>query len=88
MSASTAYRVRLGVVHMRVDAAAGVFVGGLVAFMAGLWLHSVLLMVVGVAVMVGTAAATARQRRQGPDPDVTLRPGGKGRPWHRHDSED
>ncbi|MEV5138441.1 hypothetical protein AB0K71_05785 [Streptomyces syringium] len=72
---------------MRTDAVAGVFVGGLVLFLAGLIKGWPLAIVVGVAVMLGTIVATARRRRTGPDPDVTLRPGGEGRPWRKDAGE-
>jgi hypothetical protein len=39
-------------------------------------------LVVAGAVMVGTIVATARQRRLGPPPEVTIRPGDE-RPWRR-----
>ncbi|MGW7359456.1 hypothetical protein ACWGI0_23190 [Streptomyces sp. NPDC054802] len=41
------------------------------------------LLIVAGLLMVGAVAATARQRRTGPAPEVTLRPGGEGRPWKR-----
>ncbi|MFJ8154826.1 hypothetical protein [Streptomyces sp. NPDC094468] len=66
---------------MRSDAAAGVFVAALVVLIVSVIKGWPLLIVLAVAVMVGTLAATARQRRTGPDPEVTLRPGGEGRPW-------
>lgn len=75
----------LGVVRMRSDAAAGVFVGALVVLIVSVIKGWALLIVVAVAVMLGTIVATARQRRTGPDPEVTLRPGGEDRPWRgRH----
>ena len=64
------------------DAALGVFVVGLAIFMWGAaigWMRGML--IVGGLLMLGAVAATARQRRTGPDPEVTLRPGGKERPW-------
>lgn len=39
--------------------------------------------VVAGLLMVGAVTATARQRRTGPDPEVTLKPGGDERPWRR-----
>lgn len=67
---------------MRTDAAFGVFVVGLALFMLGVWMgFAPALMVLGALLMLGTVAATARQRRMGPAPEVTFRPGGEGRPW-------
>jgi hypothetical protein len=67
---------------MRTDAVLGVFVVGLAVLMIGVVKEfNVALLVVGGLLMLGAVAATARQRRTGPDPDVTLRPGGKDRPW-------
>ncbi|WP_416976703.1 hypothetical protein [Streptomyces sp. T028] len=69
---------------MRTDAAFGVFVVGLALFMLGMWMgFAPALMMLGGLLMLGTVAATARQRRTGPDPEVTFRPGGKDRPWKR-----
>jgi hypothetical protein len=69
---------------MRSDAALGVFVVGLVVLMFGVITEfTVVWLVVGGLLMLGAVAATARQRRTGPDPEVTLRPGGKDRPWRR-----
>ncbi|NEB92433.1 hypothetical protein [Streptomyces bauhiniae] len=66
------------------DAAFGVFVVGLAVLMVGVAVgFSVPFMVVGGLLMLGAVAATARQRQTGPDPEVTLRPGGKDRPWRR-----
>ena len=74
----------LGVVSMRTDAVLGVFVVGLAVLMIGVVKEfNVALLVIGGLVMLGAVAATARQRRTGPDPEVTLRPGGEGRPWRR-----
>lgn len=71
----------------RSDAAAGVFVTGVVLVFVSLYTpFTVPLLVVAGLLMVGAVTATARQRRTGPDPEVTLRPGGEGRPW-RHDAE-
>lgn len=68
---------------MRTDAVLGVFVVGLAVLMIGVVKEfNVALLVVGGLLMLGSVAATARQRRTGPDPEVTLRPGGKERPWH------
>ncbi|MFJ2259486.1 hypothetical protein ACIOKD_14290 [Streptomyces sp. NPDC087844] len=67
----------------RPDWALGVFAAGLVlvflAVITGWWL----LLIPAACLMAGTVAATARQRRTGPAPDTTLRPGGEGRPWRR-----
>lgn len=69
---------------VKVDAAFGVFAVGLAVLMVGVAVgFNVPLMVIGGLLMLGAVAATARQRRTGPDPDVTLRPGGKDRPWRR-----
>ncbi|MFJ9413150.1 hypothetical protein ACIRPT_03165 [Streptomyces sp. NPDC101227] len=68
---------------MRTDAAAGVFVAALAVVLVSLAQDWDVLAVMAGAVMLGTIVATARQRRTGPDPDVTLRPGGEGRPWRR-----
>lgn len=68
---------------MRTDVAAGVFVAALLVLLVSLVQGWGVLAVLAGAVMLGTIVATARQRRTGPDPDVTLRPGGKDRPWRR-----
>ena len=74
----------LGVVSVKADAALGVFVVGLAVLMIGVVKEfNVALLVIGGLIMLGSVAATARQRRTGPDPEVTLRPGGKDRPWRR-----
>lgn len=74
----------LGVVSVKADAALGVFVVGLAVLMIGVVKEfNVALLVIGGLLMLGSVAATARQRRTGPAPDVTLRPGGKDRPWRR-----
>jgi hypothetical protein len=76
----------LGVVSVKVDAALGVFVVGLAVLMIGVAREfSVILLVIGGLLMLGAVAATARQRRTGPQPDVTLQPGGDGRPWRKRD---
>ncbi|MFF7576865.1 hypothetical protein ACFZBE_18045 [Streptomyces sp. NPDC008061] len=68
----------------RSDPALGVFVVGLALFMWGVIADLVvILLVLGGALMLGAVAATARQRRNGPAPEVTLRPGGRDRPWRR-----
>jgi hypothetical protein len=61
-----------------------VFVVGLALFMWGVIADLVvILLVLGALLMLGAVAATARQRRTGPAPEVTLRPGGRDRPWRR-----
>ncbi|MFE7398836.1 hypothetical protein [Streptomyces sp. NPDC057557] len=68
----------------RSDPALGVFVVGLALFMWGVIADLVvILLVLGGALMLGAVAATARQRRTGPAPEETLRPGGKDRPWRQ-----
>lgn len=82
-SASVPCRV-LGVVSVKADAALGVFVVGLAVLMIGVVTEfTVIWLVIGGLLMLGAVAATARQRRAGPKPEVTLRPGGKDRPWRR-----
>jgi hypothetical protein len=71
---------------MRTDAAAGVFVTALVVLLVSAIAHWVPGIVGGVAVMLGVLVATARQRRSGPDPEVTIRPGNE-RAWRRKDGE-
>ncbi|MFJ5973527.1 hypothetical protein [Streptomyces sp. NPDC093060] len=85
MAASASVRCPvLGVVSVKVDAALGVFVVGLAVLMIGVVTDfTVIWIVLGGLLMLGAVAATARQRRTGPDPEVTLRPGGKDRPWRR-----
>jgi len=69
---------------MRTDAALGVFVVGLAVLMIGVVKEfNVALLVIGGLIMLGAVAATARQRRTGPDPEVTLKPGSEGRPWRK-----
>lgn len=70
---------------MRTNAAAGVFVGALVVLILSAMRGWTVLVVLAIAVMVGTLVATAAQRRLGPEPEVTLRPGGKDRPWREKD---
>ncbi|MFD6421048.1 hypothetical protein [Streptomyces sp. NPDC060198] len=68
----------------RADGAVGVFVVGLVVFMGGVMTgFTVWPLVIGGLLMFGAVAATVRTRRTGPAPEVTLRPGGDKRPWHR-----
>ncbi|MEH0445439.1 hypothetical protein QA811_17705 [Streptomyces sp. B21-102] len=78
----------LGVVRMKASGALGVFVVGLVVFMVGVaGEFTVIWLAVGSLLMLGAVAATPGRRRTGPDPDVTLRPGGEARPW-RSQAED
>ncbi|MGW5333609.1 hypothetical protein [Streptomyces bauhiniae] len=64
--------------------ALGVFAVGLAVLMLGVALEfNVVLLVIGGLLMLGAVAATAHRRHAGPDPDVTLRPGGEGRPWRQ-----
>ncbi|GFH34307.1 hypothetical protein SCWH03_05210 [Streptomyces pacificus] len=68
----------------RSDGALAVFVVGLVVFMAGVVMRFMVgPLVVGGLLMLGAVVATTRMRRLGPAPEVTLRPGGDGRPWRR-----
>jgi len=68
----------------RSDGAVGVFVAGLALCMWGVIAgFVVLLLILGGLFMLGAVAATARQRRTGPAPEVTLRPGSGDRPWKR-----
>lgn len=79
---------RVGV-GMRADGALGVFVVGLAVFMLGVVAEfTVWMLVVGGLLMLGAGAATARQRRTGPAPGVTLRPGGAERPWRRNGGDE
>jgi hypothetical protein len=74
----------LGVVSVKSSAALGVFVVGLAVFMVGVAREfAVVLLVIGSVLMLGAVAATAGRRRTGPDPEVTMCPGGSGRPWRR-----
>ncbi|GAA5033103.1 hypothetical protein GCM10023335_76260 [Streptomyces siamensis] len=69
---------------MKASAALGVFVVGLAVLMVGVAAEfNVALLAVGALLMLGAVASTMRQRRTGPAPDVTVRPGGEGRPWRR-----
>ncbi|WP_327377995.1 hypothetical protein OG393_30960 [Streptomyces sp. NBC_01216] len=68
------------------DAAVGVVaVGVALVFVGILTGYTVWVFVVAGLLMIGAVAATARQRRTGPAPDVTLRPGGENRPWRSED---
>jgi hypothetical protein len=69
---------------MKASGALGVFVVGLVVFFVGVAREfTVVWLVIGGVLMLGAVAATAGRRRTGPDPEVTLRPGGERRPWRR-----
>lgn len=83
MAASASVRCPvLGVVSVKADAALGVFVVGLAVLMIGVVKEfNLAVLVIGGLLMLGAVAATARQRRTGPDPEETLKPGGDGRPW-------
>lgn len=67
----------------RSDGPVGVVAAGIVVAFVALYTHVWWLFLPAVCLIVGAVAATARQRRTGPDPEVTLRPGGDGRPWRR-----
>lgn len=67
---------------MRSDAAAGVFVAALVLGIVSVAQGWTPVAVLAGAVMVGVLVATARQRRTGPEPEVTIRPGDE-RAWRR-----
>jgi ABC-type Fe3+-siderophore transport system permease subunit len=67
---------------MRSDAAAGVFVAALVLGLISLHEGWTPLAAVCGAVMVGVIVATARGRRSGDEPEVTIRPGDE-RAWRR-----
>lgn len=69
---------------MKSSGALGVFVVGLAVFMVGVAREfTVVWLVVGGLLMLGAGAATAGRRRTGPEPEVTMRPGGEGRPWRK-----
>jgi hypothetical protein len=71
---------------MKASGSLGVFVVGLVVFLVGVAREfTVVWLVIGSVLMLGAVAATAGRRRTGPDPEVTLRPGGGGRPWRREE---
>lgn len=65
------------------DAAAGVFAAGVVLVFAAVIGRAWWLLLPAACLMMGAVVATARARRTGPAPDVTLRPGGDGRPWRK-----
>jgi hypothetical protein len=73
----------LGVVSVKADAAFGVVAAGVVLVLAAVWTHVYWLLLPAACLIVGAVAATSRQRRTGPDPEMTIRPGGEGRPWRR-----
>ena len=73
----------LGVVGVKTEAAAGVVVAALFVLFASVLKGWTVLIVLSVAVLLGALVASAPRRRTGPRPDVTLRPGGEGRPWRR-----
>ncbi|NUR27567.1 MAG: hypothetical protein HOV83_17290 [Catenulispora sp.] len=68
---------------MKTDAAVGVVAAGVVLVLAAVWTHTLWLLLPAACLIVGAVAATARQRRTGPEPEVTLRPGGDERPWRK-----
>lgn len=67
----------------RADWALGVFAAGLVLVFLAVARRWWLLLIPAACLVVAAVAATARQRRTSPAPEVTLRPGGEGRPWRR-----
>ena len=70
------------------DGALGVFAVGLIIFMGGVIAEFMVgPLILGGLLMIGAVAATTRRRRLGPAPEVTLRPGGKDRPWRHSDRE-
>jgi hypothetical protein len=71
---------------VRTDAAAGVFVAALVVLLASAAERWVPGIVGAAAVMLGVMAATARRRRSGEEPEVTIRVGDE-RAWRRKDDE-
>lgn len=73
----------IGMAEGRSDGAVGVVAAGVVLVLAAVWTETLWLLLPAACLIVGAVAATARQRRNGPDPEVTLRPGGDGRPWRR-----
>jgi hypothetical protein len=69
---------------MKTSGALGVFVVGLALLMVGVARDfTVAWMAVGGVLMLGAVGATAGRRRTGPEPEVTMQPGGEGRPWRR-----
>lgn len=67
----------------RSDGAVGVVAAGVFLVLVAVWTHVLWLLVPAGCLIVGAVAATARQRRSGVEPEVTLRPGGVDRPWRR-----
>lgn len=73
----------------RSDGAVGVFAAGLALAFVGLYTDfTVPLLIAAGLLMIGAVAAAARQRRTGPPPEVTLRPGGMDRPWRKTEGGD
>ncbi|WP_157876646.1 hypothetical protein [Streptomyces graminilatus] len=67
----------------RSDWALGVVAVGLVLVLAAVITQWWLLLLPAVCLMAGAVAGTTRARRSGQVPEVTVRPGGDGRPWRR-----
>ncbi|MFF5186452.1 hypothetical protein ACFY30_22195 [Streptomyces sp. NPDC000345] len=65
----------------RSDWALGVFAAGLVLVFLAVIEGWLVLLIPAACLMVGAVAGTTRARRSGRAPDVTVRPGGEGRPW-------
>jgi apolipoprotein N-acyltransferase len=65
------------------DAAAGVFAVGFAFVFVAVLAHEPLWLWLAGPLMLGPLVATARRRRTGPDPEVTLGPGRQGRPWRK-----
>jgi hypothetical protein len=76
----------LGVVSVKqIDVPLGVVVAGLVLIIGCrlvTWWPGV---IIGAALVLGAMASTARQRRTGPEPEVTRRPDGQDQPWRKRD---
>ncbi|MFB7224214.1 MULTISPECIES: hypothetical protein [Streptomycetaceae] len=71
----------------RSDWALGVFAVGLLLVFAAVIKGWWLLLLPAACLIVGAVAGTTRARRSGQAPDVTVRPGGSGRPWRRGDRD-
>ncbi|WP_416520033.1 hypothetical protein [Streptomyces achromogenes] len=67
----------------RSDAAVGMVAVGVLLAIVGVARQTWWLLLPAICLIVGAVAATARARRPGVEPEVTLRPGGDGRPWRR-----
>lgn len=67
----------------RSDWALGVFAAGLVLVFVAVIKGWYLLLIPAACLIVGAVAGTTRARRSGQAPEVTVRPGGEGRPWRR-----